>query len=159
MKTLSPWLPDQKSLLTVAIKLVYAILGMMQAPVRCVVRAVLMLRFILTALRFIALFALASPDSLLAQGTFSAGFTVLRTGGGQPLTTELRAGQVDANVANPYLQFSFGFATDAFDLYDHQNAPGSLAWLGDITVVPEPQAWLLGGMGLAILIVWGRCRR
>jgi len=51
---------------------------------------------------------LVSAPLAFAQGTI----TVLNTGGGQPLVSEVRPLFVDAGAVQPRLSFNFGFATD-----------------------------------------------
>ncbi len=51
---------------------------------------------------------LLSAHLVSAQGVL----TVLNTGGGQPLVSEVRPLFVDAALVQPRLQFNFGFATD-----------------------------------------------
>jgi hypothetical protein len=71
---------------------------------------------------FGALFALVTglAHQSYAQGGFN-GLTVLPTGGGDPLVTATRTLSVDPSFTLPFLQFTFGFATD------ESVAPGQFA--------------------------------
>jgi hypothetical protein len=104
--------------------------------------------------------ATTSVTGLVGGGTYTLSFdTAVRSGGGGTITVKVdgsTVGTFDGSVGTSYVTQSYSFtaagpsATVAFEYGTTVNNNGYM--LDNVTVIPEPSAALLGGLGLLALL-------